>query len=236
MLSFFHIINHSTGQTLEARQGLGSNTWQRLHDSSFFPDRHINSTWHRCLAQVCSPAGMQSLVCAAQRQRKLSQSPGQCPGSQMTPHQTATCSYLWLVLWGTDSCVCMHSFCQLDCAEAFIDTSALSLLLPSLATKAIAHSQADSQEEKLGISGAHTMFAKDCLIPIFLFMFVSSHLSFLSLCQARSLSFFPVLCYKTGSVCFPEYVLPRNTVYNCASYSYYYWSAAIQKLLGILCP
>lgn len=227
---------------MEARQRLGSNTWQKLHDSSSFPDRHISSTWHRCLAQVCSPAGTQSLVCAAQGQRNLSQSPGQqsqpCPGSQMTP-QTAASSYLWLVLWGTESCFCMHPFCQLDCAEAFIDTSALSLLLPSPATKTITHSQA---KEKVGISGVHTMFAENCLIPTLsldvciqpfvFFVFLSSQVS---LCLFSS-----VFCYKTGNVCFPKYELPVNavedSVCNCVSYLHHYWSAAIQKLLGSLYP
>lgn len=154
--------------------------------------------------------------------------------------KTAACSYLWLVLWGTDSFVCTRSFCQLHCAEAFIDTSALSLLLPSLATKAIAHSQADSQEEKVGISGAHTMFAKGCLIPTLSpCLYPSICLFCLSVKPGLSLIFFFSLFSVTKlgvSVFLNMYCLEMQlkTVYTILLPPYII--TAIKKLLGILYP
>lgn len=127
MLFFFpHHKSLSWANHRSQTEGLGSNTWQRRHDNSSFPHRYTSSSWHRCLAQVCSPAGTQSLV------SEVHESPGQqsqlCPGSQMIPHQTAARSCLSLGLRGTDSFVCTHSFGHLDCA--FTVTSALTVLLP----------------------------------------------------------------------------------------------------------
>lgn len=155
--------------------------------------------------------------------------------------KTAACSYLWLVLWGTDSFVCTRSFYQLHCAEAFIDTSALSLLLPSLATKAIAHSQADSQEEKVGISGAHTMFAKGCLIPpLSLPVCIHPFVYFVPLSSQVSLCFFFFSLFsvtKLGvSVFLNMYCLEMQlkTVYTILLPPYII--TAIKKLFGILYP
>lgn len=94
-----------------------------LTDTSAAPGTDV---WHSVLTCRHTEHG----VCSSGT--KEAESPGQqphlCPGSQRTPHQTAACSYLWVVLQGTDSFVCPHSFCQLDCV--FIVTSALPLPLP----------------------------------------------------------------------------------------------------------